>query len=40
MTVTGGRGAYGRWWWRWAPALVAGVVLAAGVSLLVTPLIA
>ncbi len=38
MTTTG-RGAYGSWWRRWSPVLVAGVVLAAGVSLLVTPLI-
>ncbi|HEX4082439.1 MAG TPA: hypothetical protein VHX40_05685 [Acidimicrobiales bacterium] len=40
MGTTDNRSPYDRWWRRWAPAIVAGVVLAAGVSLLVTPLVA
>lgn len=40
MGTTGDRTGYGSWWCRWALALAAGVVLTAGVNLLVTPLVA
>jgi predicted lipoprotein with Yx(FWY)xxD motif len=38
MGTTGDRTGYGSWWW--APAVVAVVVLAVGIGLLVTPLVA